>query len=178
MRFKNSLWWHTVHYTAGADHKGEVYKASLSNLSPSFATTSQSTPQAANIQVGCSVPRITWEIYPATPNSELEDLSTVVQEPGHRLWESMAGLAVSGLWYIEYHAAMAAVTPLSHGMQSVTPSAEYLRGSLDLGRAPMIFQHGENPYLIVRVDNSWTPPVAVNLRFTVEFDISNYIEIG
>lgn len=180
-RYRETMWWGHHRFPAGANAKDASLQFALSCMPDmTRAGSLQSNPVPTPFMMNCRLLRVSWTANLALPDSDLEDLARMVDpDPPRHIGEAVGGLALAGTWRLSEPGWNIAHTPLSHGVTStITSDCNAFRGQREFSRHPIDLLQGATPFLVIDIDRYWAPHAPVELRFCVEFELGNVVEMS
>jgi len=180
-RYRETMWWGHHRFAGGVNVKDMTLKMALSCMPDATrAGSMQSNPVPTSFMLNCRLLRVSWTAHAALPDSDLEDLArTGDPDPPRHIGESVGGLALAGTWRLSDWGWNIAQTPLSHGIAApITYDCNFFRGEREFSRHPIEFVQGAAVFLVVDIDRYWSPNEPVELRFCMEFELGNVLEVS
>jgi hypothetical protein len=181
VRYQDILWWESVVFPAGESYKDFNARMCLTASAHKTSSFSLNGGVPTPLFVGVTVSRLTWEIMPALPESDLHALASAGEEDAGAspaFHESPLGLLAAGTIHFESGPTSYGHTPLLNGVEGgTTKGAEYLRGHRKFS-TPMSFPTGSAAFVCLSFDRYTRPRRSLTLRITAEMSTSHTIEVG
>jgi hypothetical protein len=140
-------------------------------------TTFSLKPNQTNITQ--DVHSLTWEVFVTPPASDLEEVARMTESFADRpLWETPSGFFLSGVFSIETLSTRWMALPLSTvTVGGLRPAAQHILAQVTFSK-PFHVPAGAHFVFRIEMKTAFCCPVPLTLRCTLNFDLSNPLELG